>query len=246
MKKTIYFVVLAAILSLVTFPSNAQHKLVEIEDFYFGVHTGMPVAEADYSSFGGGRLHPSWDVGVNVGYRLTDMWSVEFTTSWGQFFMQQQDCCLEREYILGSDHNRYFPDLFPGYVEDGKSYEDLKSRTFAQRYGIMANVNILGLFNMADNCPWRLELSPAVYAVGSCSDILSKEDNVPFIENVDKWHFGYGGQISASYAIRADMNVGVYGGYTQLTGKPFCGMPKLHSTNYIVDAGIKLTVSIEN
>ena len=37
------------------------------------------------------------------------------------------------------------------------------------------------------------------------------------------------------------MNIGVYGGFTHLTGKPLDGMPALHSTNFIIDAGVKFS-----
>lgn len=110
-----------------------------------------------------------------------------------------------------------------------------------QRYGLQVNMNILGFFNRTKESRWRLELSPAVYAVGTSSDLMTKEDNTHVADNLNDWHLGYGGQAQVSYAVADNMNIGLYGGFTHLTGKPMDGMPELHSTNFIIDAGVKFS-----
>lgn len=106
---------------------------------------------------------------------------------------------------------------------------------------IMKSREVLGFFNRTKESRWRLDISPAVYAVGTSSDLMTKADNTPVADNLNDWHLGYGGQAQVSYAVADNMNIGLYGGFTHLTGKPMDGMPELHSTNFIIDAGVKFS-----
>lgn len=210
------------------------------ERVYLGARVGMATAEGDFSSFGKDKFRPGWNLGLSAGYRFTDVWSLELAASWGQAFLAEQKCCAERHYFLGSDMNRYHPALIPEGMQ-GYYYEDIVSKTFVQRYGLLANMNVLGFFNSRKGGPWTLELSPALYAVGTCANILTKADKTPIAENISKWHLGYGARIQASYAIAENMNIGIYGEFTQLTGQQLDGMPKLHVSNNIIDFGVKFT-----
>jgi len=232
-----------AVLSPMTL--SAQEVKSDEKDYtrgwYIGTQAGIPMAEAEFSSFGADKFRPGWSAGLYAGYRFTPVWSLEMTAGWGQQFLDVQQCCYERDYFLGSDHNRYrdgfhFPEGVQGWL-----YKDLKSRTFVQRYGLQVNMNILGFFNRTKESRWRLELSPAVYAVGTSSDLMTKAENTPVADNLNDWHLGYGGQAQVSYAVADNMNIGLYGGFTHLTGKPMDGMPELHSTNFIIDAGVKFS-----
>ena len=199
----------------------------------------MPMAEADFSSFGADKFRPGWTAGIHAGYHFTPVWSLEVSASLGQIFLAAQNCCYERGYFLGADFNRYRYVIPEGMV--GWYYTDLKSRTFVQRYGLQVNMNMLGFFNATKNSRWRLEVSPAVYAVGTSSDLMTKADNTLVADNINNWHLGYGGQTQVSYAVADNVNIGIYGGFTHLTGKPLDGMPELHSTNFIIDAGVKFS-----
>lgn len=210
--------------------------------WYMGVQAGMPMAEGTFSSFGADKFRPGWSAGIHGGYRFTSVWSLELTANWGQQFLAEQNCCFDRGYFLGTDWNRYHPDIIPSGMH-GWLYKDLKSLTFVQRYGLQVNMNVLGFFNRTKDSRWRFELSPAIYGVGTCSDILAKADNTPVRENISKWHFGYGGQVLVSYAIVPNMNLGIYGGFTHLMGDPMDGMPEIHLTNFIIDTGVKFTVN---
>ena len=210
------------------------------ERVYLGARVGLSTAEADFSSFGADKFRPGYGAGLNVGYRFTDVWSLELAATWGQVFLADQDCCQSRHYFLGTDINRYHPTLIPEGL-GGQYYSDLVSKTFVQRYGLQVNMNLLGFFQSTTTGRWGLEFSPALYAVGTSSDILAKTGNTPLAENINKWHLGYGAKLQATYAIAENMNIGIYGGYTQLTGKQLDGMPKLHVTNHVLDFGIKFT-----
>ena len=133
------------------------------ERVYLGASVGMSAAEADFSSFGADKFRPGWGAGVNLGYRFSNVWSLELTAVWGQVFLAEQNCCLDRHYFLGSDINRYHPTLIPE-GQSGHYYSDLISRTFVQRYGLQANMDILGFFESTRAGRWGLKFSPALYA----------------------------------------------------------------------------------
>lgn len=240
MKKTTFFIVLIALLSMTTIPSNGQCKTSIIENSYFGLQSGMPVSIADFSSFGADKFRPGWGVGVFGGYRFTPVWSLEVTASWGQQFMAERDCCYERDYFLGTDGKRY--KFIPEGLE-GECYRDLMSRVFIQRYGVQANMNVLGFFDSTKGGRWRAEISPALYVAGTTTDIFRKADNSAFAENIGAWHLGLGANAQASYAVTDELAVGLYGGFTHFTGKPIDCLPLLHVTNCVIDAGVKFTVN---
>ena len=240
MKKTL--VILLTLVLSAPIVSAQEEKPVQKDytrGWYVGAQAGMPMAEADFSSFGADKFRPGWTAGIHAGYHFTPVWSLEVSASWGQVFLAAQNCCYERGYFLGADHNRYRHTIPEGL--GGWYYNDLKSHTFVQRYGLQVNMNMLGFFNATKNSRWRFEVSPAVYAVGTSSDLMTKADNTPVADNINKWHLGYGGLAQVSYAVADNMNIGVYGGFTHLTGKPMDGMPELHSSNFIIDAGVKFS-----
>ena len=240
MKKTLVLLLTLSLSVTIVFAQEGKPAQKDsTRGWYVGAQAGMPMAEADFSSFGADKFRPGWTAGIHAGYHFTPVWSLEVSASWGQTFLAAQNCCYERGYFLGADFNRYryvIPEGFGGWY-----YNDLKSHTFVQRYGLQVNMNILGFFNATKNSRWRFEVSPAVYAVGTSSDFMTKADNTLVADNINNWHLGYGGQAQVSYAVADNMNIGIYGGFTHLTGKPLDGMPELHSTNFIIDAGVKFS-----
>ena len=244
MKKTLVLLLTLSLSVTIVFAQEGKPAQKDsTRGWYVGAQAGMPMAEADFSSFGADKFRPGWTGGIHAGYHFTPVWSLEVSASWGQIFLAEQNCCYERGYFLGADFNRYRYASSESIV--GWYYTDLKSRTFVQRYGLQVNMNMLGFFNATKNNRWRLEVSPAVYAVGTSSDLMTKADNTLVADNINNWHLGYGGQAQVSYAVADNMNIGIYGGFTHLTGKPMDGMPELHSTNFIIDAGVKFSFAFD-
>ena len=240
MKKTLVILLTLVLSAPIVFAQEGKPAQKDsTRGWYIGAQAGMPMAEADFSSFGADKFRPGWTAGIHAGYRFTPVWSLEMSASWGQQFLAEQDCCFERGYLLGADYNRYRYTIPAGL--GGWYYNDLKSHTFVQRYGLQVNMNVLGFFSRTRDSRLRLEVSPAMYAVGTSSDLMTKADNTSVADNINKWHLGYGGLAQVSYAVADNMNIGVYGGFTHLTGKPLDGMPALHSTNFIIDAGVKFS-----
>ena len=240
MKKTLVLLLTLSLSVTIVFAQEGKPAQKDsTRGWYVGAQAGMPMAEADFSSFGADKFRPGWTAGIHAGYHFTPVWSLEVSASWGQTFLAAQSCCYERNYFLGADHNRYRYTIPEGL--GGWYYNDLKSHTFVQRYGLQVNMNMLGFFNATKNSRWRFEVSPAVYAAGTSSDLMTKADNTLVADNINNWHLGYGGQAQVSYAVADNMNIGIYGGFTHLSGNPIDGMPELHSTNFIIDAGVKFS-----
>lgn len=240
-----YFVLALMAMFFLASPLKAQdnepEKVNTPRGWYLGVQAGMPYAEANFSSFGADRLRPGWNAGLHTGYAFSRIISLEFFANWGQQVLTVQDCCFVRDYFLGEDFKRYrvAPEGMNGHY-----YKDLKSNAFLQRYAMQANVNILGFFEQTKESPWKLELSPSISLVCSNTDIKTKNDNEIVKEDVCKCNFGIGGNLGLSYDINDDINLGIYGGFTHLAGNPIDAMPKLHTTNFIMDLGLKLSINL--
>lgn len=226
-----------------SFAAQAQEKQFVPCGWYIGSQGGLSMAESNFSSFGTGGFLPGWNAGLHGGYQLNHLWSVEVTIHYGQLFLTEQDCCQERNYILGEDHKRYRYSVPSGI--DTYYYKDLKSYTFVQYYGTQMNLNILGFFARTQESRWRLELSPTVSVIGTSSDLMLKAEGISAMKDINKWHLGVGGNTQLSYALTSDINLALYGGFTHLMGSSLDGIPALHSTNYIIDAGLKFSIALD-
>lgn len=234
-----------AAMAALTLPAQAQQSEPAPErdytrGWYIGAQGALSMGEGEFSSFGADKFRAGGGGGVFGGYRFDKVWSLELNAHWGQVNMAEQDCCFDRGYWFGADYNRYHPALIPAGM-DGWYYKDLMSRTFVQQYSLQANMNVLGFFNATKDSRWMVELSPMVSAVGTCSDILTKAGKSPVRENISQWHLGVGGALQVSYAVTKNLNVGIYGDFTHLFGDPLDGMPELHSTNFMIDAGVRVS-----
>lgn len=243
MKNKIVLALMA--MMLLAAPLEAQVKEPEKNEttqaWYIGAQAGMAHAEANFSSFGADKFRPGWNAGFHVGYTFSRILSLEFSAKWGQQVLTVQDCCFKRDYFLGEDFKRYrvAPEGMNGHY-----YNDLKSDVFLQRYAMQANVNVLGFFEYTKDCPWKLELSPVISAVCSNTDIKTKQNNEIVKEDVNNCNIGIGGNVGLSYDINDDINLGVYGGFTHLINNPIDAMPKLHTTNFIMDLGVKMSIKL--
>lgn len=209
--------------------------------WYVGIEGGMPFGFSTFSSFGHDKTHLGWAAGLYGGYRFNSIFSAELSAKYGEVNMSAQDCCVERNYWLGSDGVRYKAGVLG---MDSWEYADLKSRVRMGRYGARVNVNLLGLFHKTANNRWDLAVSPHIYAVTTKADIQTIADDAKVMKGSANWHLGYGADLQVGYQLTSCLKLGIYSGLTRLTGERMDGMPEhLHKNNFIWESGIRLGIS---
>ena len=211
------------------------------QGWYVGVECGMPFGFSTFSSFGHDKTHLGWAAGVYGGYRFNSIFSAELSAKYGEVNMSAQDCCVERNYWLGSDGVRYKAGVLG---MDSWEYANLKSHVRMGWYGARVNVNLLGLFHKTANSRWDLAVSPHIYAVTTKADIQTIADDAKVMKGSTNWHLGYGADLQVGYQLTSCLKLGIYSGLTRLTGERMDGMPEhLHKNNFVWESGIRLGIS---
>lgn len=211
------------------------------QGWYVGVEGGMPFGFSTFSSFGHDKTHLGWAAGLYGGYRFNSIFSAELSAKYGEVNMSAQDCCVERNYWLGSDGVRYKAGVLG---MDSWEYANLKSHVRMGRYGARVNVNLLGLFHKTANSRWNLAVSPHIYAVTTKADIQTIADDAKVMKGSANWHLGYGADLQVGYQLTSCLKLGIYSGLTRLTGERMDAMPEhLHKNNFIWESGIRLGIS---
>ena len=212
------------------------------QGWYVGIEGGMPFGFSTFSSFGHDKTHLGWAAGLYGGYRFNSIFSAELSAKYGEVNMSAQDCCVERNYWLGSDGVRYKAGVLG---MDSWEYANLKSHVRMGRYGARVNVNLLGLFHKTANSRWDLAVSPHIYAVTTKADIQTIADDAKVMKGSTNWHLGYGADLQVGYQLTSCLKLGIYSGLTRrLTGERMDAMPEhLHKNNFVWESGIRLGIS---
>ena len=211
------------------------------QGWYVGIEGGMPFGFSTFSSFGHDKTHLGWAAGLYGGYRFNSIFSAELSAKYGEMNLSAQDCCVERNYWLGSDGVLYKAGVLG---MDSWEYANLKSHVRMGRYGARVNVNLLGLFHKTANSRWDLAVSPHIYAVTTKADIHTIADDAKVMKGSTNWHLGYGADLQVGYQLTSCLKLGIYSGLTRLTGERMDGMPEhLHKNNFVWESGIRLGIS---
>ncbi|WP_418937183.1 OmpA family protein [Leyella stercorea] len=211
------------------------------QGWYVGIEGGMPFGFSTFSSFGHDKTHLGWAAGLYGGYRFNPIFSAELSAKYGEVNMSAQDCCVERNYWLGSDGVLYKAGVLG---MDSWEYANLKSHVRMGRYGARVNVNLLGLFHKTANSRWDLAVSPHIYAVTTKADIQTIADDAKVMKCSANWHLGYGADLQVGYQLTSCLKLGIYSGLTRLTGERMDAMPEhLHKNNFVWESGIRLGIS---
>ena len=212
------------------------------QGWYVGIEGGMPFGFSTFSSFGHDKTHLGWAAGVYGGYRFNSIFSAELSAKYGEMSLSAQDCCVERNYWLGSDGMLYNAGVLG---MDSWEYANLKSHVRTGQYGARLNVNILGLFHKTADCRWDLAVSPHIYAVTTKADIQTISDDAKVMKGSTDWHLGYGADLQVGYQLTSCLKLGIYSGLTRLTGERMDAMPEhLHKNNFVWESGIRLGINL--
>ena len=234
--------VLVSILSFSFAKAEASDSnLPDSKGWYLGVDGGLPFGLSTFSSFGHDKTHLGWAAGINAGYRFNPIFSAELSARYGEVNLSAQDCCVERNYWLGSDGMLYKASVLG---MDSWEYAQLKSHVRMGWYGARVHVNLLGLLRNTAHSRWTVAVSPHLYAVTTCADIQTLADHAEVMKGSTRWHLGYGASLQAGYQLTSNLNLGIYSGLTRLSGERMDGMPEhLHKNNFVWESGIRLGIS---
>ena len=234
--------VLVSILSFSFAKAEASDSnLPDSKGWYLGVDGGLPFGLSTFSSFGHDKTHLGWAAGIYGGYRFNLIFSAELSARYGEVNLSAQDCCVERNYWLGSDGMLYKAGVLG---MDSWEYAQLKSHVRMGWYGARVHVNLLGLLRNTAHSRWTVAVSPHLYAVTTCADIQTLADHVEVMKGSTRWHLGYGASLQAGYQLTSNLNLGIYSGLTRLSGERMDGMPEhLHKNNFVWESGIRLGIS---
>lgn len=235
--------ILASVLPLSTMKAEeGKDVLAPSQGWYVGVEGGMPFGFSTFSSFGHDKTHLGWAAGLYGGYRFNSIFSAELSAKYGEMNLSAQDCCVERNYWLGSDGVLYKAGVLG---MDSWEYANLKSHVRMGRYGARVNINLLGLFHQTANSRWDLAVSPHIYAVTTKADIRTIADDAKVMKGSTNWHLGYGADLQVGYQLTSCLKLGIYSGLTRLTGERMDGMPEhLHKNNFVWESGVRLGINL--
>ena len=235
--------ILASVLPLSTMKAEeGKDVLTPSQGWYVGVEGGMPFGFSTFSSFGHDKTHLGWAAGLYGGYRFNSIFSAELSAKYGEMNLSAQDCCVERNYWLGSDGMLYNAGVLG---MDSWEYANLKSHVRMGWYGARVNVNLLGLFHKTTNSRWDLAVSPHIYAVTTKADIRTIADDAKVMKGSTNWHLGYGADLQVGYQLTSCLKLGIYSGLTRLTGERMDGMPEhLHKNNFVWESGVRLGINL--
>lgn len=235
--------ILASVFPLSTMKAEeGKDVLIPSQGWYIGVEGGMPFGFSTFSSFGHDKTHLGWAAGLYGGYRFNSIFSAELSAKYGEMNLSAQDCCVERNYWLGSDGVLYKAGVLG---MDSWEYADLKSHVRMGRYGARVNVHLLGLFHQTADSRWDLAVSPHIYAVTTKADIQTIADDAKVMKGSTNWHLGYGADLQVGYQLTSCLKLGIYSGLTRLTGERMDGMPEhLHKNNFVWESGVRLGINL--
>lgn len=235
--------ILASVFPLSTMKAEeGKDVLIPSQGWYIGIEGGMPFGFSTFSSFGHDKTRLGWAAGLYGGYRFNTIFSAELSAKYGEMNLSAQDCCVERNYWLGSDGVLYKAGVLG---MDSWEYANLKSHVRMGWYGARVNINLLGLFHQTANSRWDLAVSPHIYAVTTKADIQTIADDAKEMKGSSNWHLGYGADLQVGYQLTSCLKLGIYSGLTRLTGERMDGMPEhLHKNNFVWESGVRLGINL--
>ncbi len=235
--------ILASVLPLSTMKAEeGKDVLAPSQGWYIGIEGGMPFGFSTFSSFGHDKTYLGWAAGLYGGYRFNSIFSAELSAKYGEMNLSAQDCCVERNYWLGSDGVLYKAGVLG---MDSWEYANLKSHVRMGQYGARVNINLLGLFHQTADSRWDLAVSPHIYAVTTKADIQTIADDAKVMKGSTNWHLGYGADLQVGYQLTSCLKLGIYSGLTRLTGERMDGMPEhLHKNNFVWESGVRLGINL--
>lgn len=206
--------------------------------WYTGISGEVPFGLSTFSSFGSDKTRAGWEAGAYLGRRFSAVTSAEISLTAGRTNLAARDCCVERGYWLGSDWNRYNASVIN---MTGWDYSELRSVVSLLRVDVRLNVNLLGFFSGTKSSPWSVEISPAISAIGTSTDLKLIATGETVRDDVNGWNLGAGARAQIRRNMGKRLEVFVFSGLTYLLGRRIDGMPEhQHNSDMLWESGLRL------
>ncbi len=228
----------AFLMSLLAVPAQEVSNRFPQQSWYAGISGEVPFGFCTFSSFGSDKARAGWGAGAYLGHRFSAVTSAEISLTAGRTNLAARDCCVERGYWLGSDWTRYNA---PVINMTGWNYSELKSSVSFLKIDAGFNVNVLAFFTSDKDCPWALEISPALSAIGTSTDLKLIATGETVRDDVSGWNFGAGARAQIRRLMGKRLEVSVFSGLTYLLGGKIDSMPEhQHNSNMLWESGFRL------
>lgn len=208
------------------------------QSWYTGISGEVPFGFCTFSSFGSDKTRAGWNAGAYLGRKFSAVTSAEISLTAGRTNLAARECCVERGYWLGSDWTRYNA---PVINMTGWNYSELKSTVSFLKIDARFNVNVLAFFTSGKDCPWAVEISPALSAIGTSTDLKLISTGETVRDDVSGWNFGAGARAQVRKDIGSKFQISVFSGFTYLLGRRIDGIPEhQHNSNMLWESGLRL------
>lgn len=190
--------------------------------WYAGLNVGIPFFWGDMLSTAADKTHVGFAVGVQGGYRISDLLAVSLSVDYAQGKLGARG--YAEDYLLA-------PDGMTWYVPQGQTmqcYSDLYSKVSLVNVGLSLDVNINRIFGkQAAERRFTAWVSPTVYGQFFSADIYTKADDKRYSDGTTKpdgLSLGLGGALTLRYRVTRCIGLQLKNSLLWMTDNHFDGI----------------------
>lgn len=190
--------------------------------WHTGLNVGIPFFWGDMLSMSAGKTYAGFAVGVQGGYRISDLLAVSLSMDYARGKLGARD--YAKDYLLA-------PDGMTWYVPQEQAmrrYGDLYSKISLVNVGLGLDVNINRIFGkQAAGHRFTVWVSPTVYGQFFSADIYTKTDDKRYSNGTTKpdgVSLGLGGALTLRYRVNRDIDLQLKNSLLWITDNHFDGI----------------------
>lgn len=187
-----------------------------------GLNVGIPFFWGDMLSMSADKTYVGFAVGVQGGYRISDLLAVSLSVDYARGKLGARD--YAEDYLLA-------PDGMTWYVPQQQAmqrYCDLYSKVSFVNVGLSLDVNMNRIFSdRAAEHRFTVWVSPTVYGQFFKADIYTKSDDSRYSDGTtkpDNFSLGLGGALSLRYRVTRDIDLQLKNSLFWMTDNHFDGI----------------------
>lgn len=206
-----------------------------------GLNAGIPFFWGDMLSMSADKTYIGFAVGVQGGYRFSDLLAVSLSADYARGKLGARD--YARDYLLASDGMTW-------YVPQQQAmqrYGDLYSKVSLVNVGLSLDVNMNRIFSKrAAEHRFTVWVSPTVYGQFFKADIYTKSDDSRYSDGTtepDNFSLGLGGALSLRCRVTRDIDLQLKNSLFWMTDNRFDGIQTIfgktkHNAAWIPQIGV--------